>query len=105
MNNEFENLVPGKLYKVLDIEGGEMDLTPISSTDQFDTFEVPRGSIVMFIEIVPPNTASCHGFLLEECNDCYYRIIFMYKSSIGYFWFGEDSGWHKELLTYEQQEL
>ena len=94
MNTKFKNLIPGKLYQVLDIEGGEMDLTPISSTEQFPTFEAPRGSIVMFIEVIPPKT--------PPFTDAYYRIVFMYKSSVGYFEFGNESGWHQELLTYEQ---
>ena len=91
MNTEFKNLIPGKLYQVLDIEGGQMDLTPISSIEEFDTFEAPRGSIVMFISVTPPSN-----------TNPYYRITFMYKSSVGYFEFGGGSGWHQELLTYGQ---
>jgi len=94
MNNEFKNLIPGKLYQVLDVEGAQMDLTPISSEDQYDTFEAPRGSIVMFVSVTPPSNTKP-----------YYRITFMYKSSVGYFEFGRGSGWHVELLTYEQYKL
>jgi len=90
MNNEFKNLIPGKLYQVLDIELGELDLT-ISSADVYDVLVAPRGSIVMFLSLTPPSYP-----------DGYYRVTFMYNSFVGYLEFSKDSGWHRELLTYKQ---
>ena len=91
MNTEFKNLIPGKLYQVLDVEGGEILLAPMSSAEEYDAFEAPKGSIVMFISVDPPYK-----------TNPYYKITFMYKSFVGYFTFGYKSVWYNELLTYEQ---